>query len=156
LCDHALIGAYSMGAREVTPSIVKKASKEALPTIRIDPPESRSKLLPALLLVLMMAITAVLFQPELREPFYQYWHQLPALTELLHTKSAASAPEKTAIVAAKPATETVSPLPVPPQAEPTTQPSASSYSKLTPEKMDAMRKEADVDFRLGIPAGGNE
>ena len=33
-------------------------------------------------------------------------------------------------------------------------PAAASMPNLSPEKLEAMKKEVDVDFRLGIPAGG--
>jgi len=75
LCDHALIGAYSLGKREVTPAIIKKAAKEALPYVKAEPTESDSYLLPALLMILLVAIVILDWWPELRNHLIDYWRE---------------------------------------------------------------------------------
>jgi general secretion pathway protein A len=149
LCDHALIGTYSLGMSEVTPSIIKKAAKEALPFVKVDPPDSGSKLLPFLLLALFLVIAVMLYRPELRGSLLDYWQPLQSVV--------IPQPEKPTQIATKSEVEATDLSPPPPKLDPqpesVKEPSAASYPNLSPEKMEVMKKEADVDFRLDIPAG---
>lgn len=151
LCDHALIGTYSLGMREVTPSIVKKAAKEALPYVGVDSSNSGPRLLPFLLLILFLLIAVVLYRPELRGSLHGTGQQL------LSVMKSQPAKQTLLTINTKPEVEASDPRPAPPelvpQSEPVKEPSAASYPDLSPEKMEAMKKEADVNFRLGIPAG---
>ncbi len=155
LCDHALIGAYSLNAREVTPSIVKKAAKEALPNTHHESTRSRSKLLPALIFLLVLLASIIAFRPDIRENLSQYWK--PAFNDVKPDAEISASPAKTHETASmgKPVLEktAASPDTVEPKPAPVT-PAAASLPNLSPEKLEAMKKEADVDFRLGIPAGG--
>jgi general secretion pathway protein A len=154
LCDHALIGAYSLNTREVTPSIVKKAAKEALPNTRYESTRSRSKLLPALLFLIVLLASIIAFRPDIRENLSQYWK--PAFNDVKPVAEISASPANTRDTASmdKPvlAKAAASPDTVESKHAPVT-PAAATLPNLSPEKLEAMKKEADVDFRLGIPAG---
>ena len=155
LCDHALIGAYSLNAREVTQSTVKKAAKEALPNTQYEATKPRSKLLPALLILLFLLASFVALRPDIRHSLGQYWlsadRDVKAVVEI--PASPATNPEM--VTTDEPESEKVSLSSdaVDTKSEPA-MPAAASMPNLSPEKLEAMKKEADVDFRLGIPAGG--
>lgn len=155
LCDHALIGAYSLNAREVTQSTVKKAAKEALPNTQYEATKPRSKLLPALLILLFLLASFVALRPDIRHSLGQYWlwadRDVKAIVEI--PASPATNPEM--VTTDEPESEKVglSSDAVDTESEPAI-PAAASMPNLSPEKLEAMKKEADVDFRLGIPAGG--
>ncbi len=158
LCDHALIGAYSLGAHEVTPSIVKKAAKEALPYIIVEPSESKSKRLPILLILLLLVASVITYRPELRESLSQFWQQALSRVNPASETPVPLTPKPRAVPKKVTEMEETVQIPAAP-AVPATQaelvaPTVATFPKLSAEKMEAMKKEADVDFRLGIPAGG--
>jgi general secretion pathway protein A len=154
LCDHALIGAYSLNAREVTPSTVKKAAKEALPSTQYEATKPRSKLIPALLILLFLLASFVALRPDIRHSLSQYWlsayRDVKAVAEI--PASPATNPEM--VTTDQPESEKVglSSDAVDTKSEPAI-PAAASMPNLSPEKLEAMKKEADIDFRLGIPSG---
>jgi general secretion pathway protein A len=155
LCDHALIGAYSLNSREVTPSIVKKAAKEALPNTQYESINPRSKLVPALLVLLFVLALFVALRPDIQQTLSQYWQPAPGNVHspAENPTSPAETPkpvvmEELASDTAGTSSGTMKPEPAP------VLPEAASMPNLSPEKLEAMKKEADVDFRLGIPAGG--
>jgi general secretion pathway protein A len=194
LCDHALIGAYSLGVHEVTPSTIKKAAKEALPYVKVEPVESSSKLLPALVLLLVISVIALIaYRPDLRDRLNQNWQQtlnfvepvikklsFPAVipdvatvrvAEIKEAELPSSVPVPEPIPEPEhepePVLEPISvPIPEPilaPASEPIPEPApeprpetpAAAPPGISAEKMEAMKKQAEIDFRLGIP-GGNE
>ncbi len=170
LCDHALIGAYSLGVREVTPSIIKKAAKEALPYVKTESLGSGSKLLPTLLTLLLLLIAAIAWQTGLRNSMLEYWRQLLNPTIPLTEKLIPPASIPPPIAIEKPEAEKTQPRPevTEPILEPESEPEQITESEselkpqpvkqtpaafVSPEKMDVMIREADADFRLNIPAG---
>jgi len=72
LCDHALIGAYSLGVRDITPKIIKKAAKEALPYVVQKPSRSRF-IVPALLVTLILTIVVIALWPGLCNNLFGVW-----------------------------------------------------------------------------------
>jgi type II secretory pathway predicted ATPase ExeA len=155
LCDHALIGAYSLNAHEVTPSTVKKAAKEALPNTQYEATKPRSKLIPALLILLFLLASFVALRPDIRHSLNQYWlsayRDIKAVAEI--PASPATNPEMVTTDGLELEKVGLSSDAVDTKSEPA-MPAAASMPNLSPEKLEAMKKEADVDFRLGIPAGG--
>jgi general secretion pathway protein A len=174
LCDHALIGAYSLGIREVTPSTIKKAAKEALPYVKVEPAESKSKFLLAFLILLLLVISVIAYRPELRDRLNQSWQRTLSFVEPVIKKlgfpaaipdaTTVSVPEikKTELSSSVPAAEPApvpesvpEPEPVPeptPELEPRAETPAAAPPGITSEKMEAMKIQAEIDFRLRIPA----
>lgn len=161
LCDHALIGAYSLSLSEVTPSVVKKAAKEALPYVKIDTPRPESRIFTVLLLLLLLVILVIAYRPELRDSLVRYWQpsRIPvkSITEKQPPSLSESKPDvvkepKPGMADLRPVLNDIQSDTPKPQAE--NQLTAGAYPGLSPEQIEAMKKEADIDFRLGIPAGG--
>jgi len=157
LCDHALIGAYSLGTREVTPSIINKAAKESLPHVRVESTGSKSKLLTNFLILLLLIVSVIVYWPVLRSNLNQLWQKT----------SSASKPviEKTAVQTAKPEAiasdaseinniESPSRAPNPSPKSRLKTPASTSSPDLSPEKMGTMKNGANIEFRLGIPSEG--
>jgi len=103
LCDRAMLGAYVEGRTEVDHKVVGKAAREVLASEQDSGGGwNRSTLLAGALLLLVLTVLAVVYQP---------WRQLPGMVPASVPESAppdrvpAAAAETAAVVAAAPAAE---------------------------------------------------
>lgn len=159
LCDHALIGAYSLGAHEVTPSILKKAAKESLPHVRVEPTGSKLKWIPNFLILLLLIVSVIVYWPVLRDNLSQLWQQTFSSSKPVTEKTAVSTATPEVVTPEAPEISKIArPSEIPkPLSKPVPEletPAATPSPDLSPEKMEAMENEADIEFRLGIPTGG--
>lgn len=160
LCDRALIAAYSKGEHEVSASLIKKAAKEALPYVKVESTHSNYSWVTALLLLVVIASAALFINPQWRAQISQYWLasppggiadqteagistetvlEAPTLTSKSVTTPLANGPSTISIQSGS----TKTPPPVPEEAD--------HPDGLSAAQLEKMRKQADVDFRMGIP-----
>ncbi len=151
LCDRALIGAYSQNTREVNPAMVKVAAKEALPFIQT----SQSRWLSWLPLFALLALLIALAGYK-KEVWSGWLGKTFARQSITHIDPKPTMTEK------KDGIDTVDlRIKTPVETKPKTR-SSSSATELseatqklptpTPLLIESVRKQVDLDFRLGIPS----
>ena len=138
ICDRALIGAYSMGVNEVTPTIIKQAAKEALPFIKTAPQNAGLRWLAVLALLGLMASTALVYRDHWQPWLTQQW-QKTSYIEPAQVKPAAEASVNTVDLR-----ET--------QPNELTPANSTTLTTPSPDQIETLKKQADVEFRLGIPS----
>jgi len=147
LCDRALIAAYSKGEHEVSSGLIKQVAKEALPYVKTEPSGASKSWLASLLLLIALISIALFLKPEWRQQIEQYWRPGVAYKASTAIQAEPSATINTHTTEAT--TPTPSPVLVAPSA--TTSVKKIHPDGLSPDKLEEMKKQADVDFRLGIP-----
>ena len=161
LCDRALIAAYSKGENEVSASLIKKAAKEALPYVKVKSERSGMGWLSVLLLIIALISIGFFLLPQWREQIVNDWQPssidkpteksmpAPAVAQTVTTVTEDTKNQDAGLKAAEIAPQ-LTPIetPVESKAESTTK---QHPDGLSPAKLEKMSKQADVDFRLGIP-----
>lgn len=163
LCDRALIAAYSKGEHEVSSSLIKKAAKEALPYFKVESAHSNNSWMVVLLLLLAIVATMLFLKPQWGAQVSQYWQSGNAGKTAIETSNkftpetvpkTESSSTPAAVNMAISSANKSSPEPI--QAQPAITPSPAPPNTghpdgISPAQLEEMRKQADVDFRLGIP-----
>ena len=161
LCDRALIGAYARNENEVSADIIKAAAKEALPAVKSQRAGGCLRRLLMMTLAALLLAIVFTYQSSWRDVFTQYW---PIPGEWIQSKlapeassqndpSQATSKQSEPVVAQSPPPEgsfDTSDLREPTQAS--SQTNQSPPDSTIDERLDNLIKQADTDFRLGIPS----
>jgi general secretion pathway protein A len=159
LCDRALIGAYSLGEHEVSPDIVKTAAKEALPFVEAASSNSSwARWLPAVAIGFLFVALAATYKDQWQGWISQNWPQPTAASPAAESVSNPAAKVEAQIdnkdlriadsFVEKPLIE----KPLIENSADASIIKAEIPPSIPEEKFEQFGREADVGFRLNIPA----